>query len=328
MDSGVDEVMSVGGVLNVLKPPGMTSHDVVAFARRITRIRRVGHTGTLDPGAAGVLPLCLGKATRIAEYLTAVEKTYRVEATFGVSTSTDDSSGGIIGESDASFVAEGALREALAGLKGEILQRVPPLSAKKYRGVRSYDVVRAGGEPRSLTATVSIYDICLVSFAPGWRCVAVFDVTCSSGTYVRTICSDIGRILGCGGFMSFLLRTAAGGFGVGSSLTLEELVEAVGRGQLGDVAITMSGALGFMRGFVLSEGASERLSHGNPARGEDIVGIVEPSAGPLRLRPKGGEGRPLVRLLDPRGRLLAVARCTFDGESPREFSLEKVIAGV
>ncbi|MGE5484249.1 MAG: tRNA pseudouridine(55) synthase TruB [Ignavibacteriales bacterium] len=316
----------VDGVLNVLKPPGMTSHDVVSYARRVTRIKRVGHTGTLDPGAAGVLPLCLGRATRIAEYLTAFGKAYRVEAVFGISTSTDDSSGEVTGKGDASAIGEARLRAALEAFRGEITQMAPALSAKKHHGVRSYDIVRAGGEPERKTVRVRIHEISLIRFVPGSRCAAVFDVMCSSGTYVRTLCSDIGRHLGVGGYMSFLLRTAAGGFGIEGSLTLEELAEAASAGWLGEVVTSMSAALRFMRGFTLHEKAFERLSHGHAPGEEDVTGEAAPAATP------GGAAYAdecqLVRLLGPSGQLGAVARLDCADRGRRRFLLEKVISGV
>ncbi len=317
------------GVFNILKPPGMTSHDVVAYARRVMSVQRVGHTGTLDPGAAGVLPLCVGKATRIAEYLQVAGKRYRVETTFGVTTSTDDSSGEVTGRVDASFLDAGAVEAALAGFRGEVEQRVPALSAKKYRGVRSYEIARSGGEPRAGTVRVQVYGISLLEFVGGSCAIAVFDVYCSGGTYMRTLCSDLGRALGPGAHMSFLLRTGAGGFGIESSMTLEELAEVAGAGELEGVVVDMAEALGFMRGLRLSEEGAARLAHGRTPRAGDITAVVEPEAAGGSTLPSGGYRSPRVRLLAPDGRLAAVAR-----EAPGEHGystgliLEKVLIGI
>lgn len=209
----------MNGIINFLKPPGMTSHDAVAVVRRALRTKKVGHTGTLDPQAAGVLPVCVGHATRIVEMLQEDRKQYRAEMLLGLTTDTQDRWGEVLTEKPVA-VTEAALRETLSRYVGEILQIPPMYSALKVGGRKLCDLAREGitveREPRRQT----IHSLTLIRF-DGRR--ALFDVVCSKGTYVRTLCHDIGETLGCGGAMSFLLRTATGAFSIDGSVTLEEL---------------------------------------------------------------------------------------------------------
>lgn len=212
----------MNGILNFLKPPGMTSHDAVAVVRRVLWTKKVGHTGTLDPQAAGVLPICVGQATRIVEMLQEDRKTYRAEMTLGMTSDTQDRWGTVLAEAPVS-VTEDQLREVFQRYTGDILQIPPMYSALKVDGQKLCDLARQGitvdREPRPQT----IHSIRLIRF-DGLK--ALFDVSCSKGTYVRTLCHDIGETLGCGGVMSFLLRTATGAFHIEDSITLEELKAA------------------------------------------------------------------------------------------------------
>ncbi|MDR3563571.1 MAG: tRNA pseudouridine(55) synthase TruB [Negativicutes bacterium] len=209
------------GIINVLKPPGMTSHDVVSFVRKVYGQKRVGHAGTLDPAAAGVLPVFLGSATRLIEYTTDADKAYRVELTFGYSTDTGDDTGQVIEEAPAGlFPDHQELAAVLQTFTGEI-QQVPPMhSAIKVGGKRLYEMAREGitivREPRLIT----IKDITLLNILPP---TIVFDVTCSKGTYIRSLCIDIGSKIGCPAVMSFLVRTRVGDFDLPNAKTLEEI---------------------------------------------------------------------------------------------------------
>lgn len=208
------------GVINVLKPPGMTSHDVVSFIRRLYSIKRVGHAGTLDPGAAGVLPIFLGNATRLIEYLADADKSYRAELTFGFETDTGDDTGQIINSSPFIKPEVNKVKETLASFIG-VNEQIPPMySAVKIGGKKLYEFARAGETIERKLRKITISSIALVTdFEHG----LVFDVTCSKGTYIRTLCADIGRRLNCLAVMSFLVRTRVGNFHLEQSRTLEEI---------------------------------------------------------------------------------------------------------
>ncbi|WP_297133563.1 tRNA pseudouridine(55) synthase TruB [Terrisporobacter sp.] len=209
-------------IINILKPTGMTSHDVVSRVRRILNIKKVGHTGTLDPDAAGVLPICIGKATKVSELILNKEKSYICELTLGASTDTYDSSGVILKEGDTSKITKEDIYKAFESQRGEIDQYPPIYSALKVNGKKMCDLARKGKadsieiKPRKVkiehNEILSIKDNKIL-----------FLVKCSKGTYVRSICHDIGEYLGCGGHMSFLLRTSSGKFNLENSITLEEL---------------------------------------------------------------------------------------------------------
>jgi len=208
------------GVINVLKPPGMTSHDVVNYIRRLLGTRRVGHAGTLDPQAAGVLPVCVGQATRLVDCLSHQDKEYMCRMVLGITTTTQDAWGEVTARHDASFVTREMVEKALVSFRGEIEQQVPAYSAVKVAGKPMYELARKGIDPPVLTRRVTVSRIELLEFkAPE---LALY-IACSKGTYIRTLCHDLGRALKTGGHMSFLLRTRAGGFHLGESLTLEEI---------------------------------------------------------------------------------------------------------
>ena len=218
--------MIQNGIINLLKPAGMTSHDGVQFLRRLTGIKRIGHTGTLDPMAVGVLPLCIGSTARINEYLEMDFKHYRCEMKLGVQTDTQDIWGTVISENQnrVSQITEHDLMEAFEPFRGFISQMPPDYSAVRINGKRLYEYARQGEEIKAKTRQVYIKNITVnnVNLRQGIVC---FDVECSKGTYIRTICNDIGRILGCGAVMSCLIRTASGAFSLENSVTMEELSE-------------------------------------------------------------------------------------------------------
>lgn len=233
--------VSMDGVINVLKPPGMTSHDVVSFMRRVTGIKKCGHTGTLDPGATGVLPICIGKATRLARFVTEGDKIYRAELVLGVTTTSQDSFGEIIETKDASTISQKQTWDVMSAFIREIEQTPPMASAIKVDGKRLYELERMGKTIEVPTRVVNIYEISLINswdwLKPHPR--VLFDVTCSKGTYVRTLCSDIGKALGCGAYMSFLLRTKVASFELDNSITLENIVKLAERKQLESAVIPM-----------------------------------------------------------------------------------------
>ena len=216
------------GFINLLKPAGMTSHDAVSALRRILRTKKTGHTGTLDPMAAGVLPVCAGRATRAAEYLEADRKRYRCELLLGAASDTGDIWGEVSydGSGAAGRLTHEQVREAILSVEGEQLQYPPMYSAIKKDGKKLYEYEREGiaveVEPRAIT----VYEaLPLRIFHEPGR--ALFEIECSKGTYIRSICEQIGKKLGCGAVMTFLVRTRSGGFDIGQSVTLEEIIAEI-----------------------------------------------------------------------------------------------------
>lgn len=211
----------MNGIINVLKPPGMTSFEVVSYIRKASGIKKVGHTGTLDPGAAGVLPVCLGKATKIVDYLMNDKKTYIAEIFFGNITDTLDRYGKRLLLSDiTACIKLSDFEETLSKYKGEILQKPPAYSALKVNGKRAYELARKGEEVNLNLRKVTIYDIEILNFKPPY---AMIKIVCSKGTYIRSLCRDIGSDLGCPSFMNFLLRTSTGNFSLQNSHFLSEI---------------------------------------------------------------------------------------------------------
>ncbi len=309
------------GVLNVLKPPGMTSHDVVDEVRRLFGLRRVGHAGTLDPGAAGVLPLCLGRATRISEYLLGSDKEYRALLALGASTDTQDAQGTLLREDDASGVTREALEDVLGQFRGTIRQVPPMVSAARHLGQRLYELAREGVDVDRPSRAVTVYRLELVRWWPGRRARAVLDLTCSKGTYVRTLCHDIGNALGVGGYLHFLVRTRHGPFSQEQAVTLEELAAAVREGEPGRYLLAPAAALDFLPAVELRPEEAERVRNGMPPLPRRLARMD-----PGLVRARGGVAGKLVRLLD-RGELLGLARLYPQpgGVDSVAFRLEKVL---
>ena len=218
----------VNGVINVRKESGMTSFDVVSRMRRIFGQKKIGHTGTLDPDAEGVLPVCLGMATRLVESLTKGMKTYEAVLLLGVTTDTQDTSGKVLTEQEVT-VGEEEAKAAVLSFTGEQEQIPPMYSAIKVNGQKLVDLARRGVEVERKPRKVEFSEIIIKEIdLPRIR----FSVTCSKGAYIRTLCEDIGNRLGCGGCMESLLRTRTGRFEIGEALTLDEISEKVREGDL------------------------------------------------------------------------------------------------
>lgn len=209
------------GVINLLKPPGMTSSDAVTDIRRIYHMKRVGHTGTLDPGAAGVLPICLGRATRIFDYLMDKRKTYIAEVCFGRATDTQDSYGTVTARSDAR-VTEDMVKAVLPAFTGEIEQIAPMYSAVHFEGKKLYQLAREGAETVERVRSISIHGLEYIGMTDENR--FRIRIECSKGTYIRTLCADIGEALGVPSHMSFLMRTQSGAFNIDDAYTVAELI--------------------------------------------------------------------------------------------------------
>lgn len=243
------------GILNILKPPGMTSHDVVYFVRRIYGLKRVGHAGTLDPAAAGVLPVFLGQATRLVEYLSEADKSYCVELTLGWQTDTGDNTGRVTGKiADFEMPAKSRLQEVLNSFTGDILQAPPMYSAVKVDGKKLYELARVGIEVERKLRPVSIHVIKLLTVSAN---KILFNVTCSKGTYMRTLCTDIGEKLGLPAVMSFLVRTRVGQFLLDNASTLEE-IQAMPGGLLYNKAV----AVEHLPRIILSDLEEKRFKNG------------------------------------------------------------------
>jgi tRNA pseudouridine55 synthase len=288
-----DEHPTLTGVLNVLKPPGLTSHDVVDEVRRLAGMRRIGHTGTLDPGACGTLVLCLGHATRIAEFLTDQRKAYRTEFTFGIATDSGDAYGAVVAEADASGLTREALEAALAEFIGPLDQMPPMVSAVHVAGRRLYEHARRGEQVDVAPRRIEITECRLLDFAPGSRATALAHIECSKGTYVRALARDLGERFGVGAHASFVLRTRAGRFEVAGSLTLEEIAATASDGGLPLILATMDEALADLPAVELAPAQRQHVLDGRPLPLFQIPGWNRlPASTPIRLR----DARGLVAL--------------------------------
>jgi tRNA pseudouridine55 synthase len=279
----------MNGVLVVDKPAGPTSHDVVAVARRALGQTRIGHTGTLDPLATGVLPLVIGQACRLAQYLSGADKEYIASIRFGASTSTYDAEG-LDEAGDAPAEPPGlsgaAIEERLDDFRGSYQQIPPPFSAKKIGGVRSYQLARARKAEAIAPVTVTVHALELLSYLAG---LARVRVVCSSGFYVRTLANDLGQRLGCGAYVAGLRRVKAGEFTLDHAVRLDVL-------QADDAAasrhlIAMNALLPFMPAAILTEGGRERASHGGTLGAADFrasPGAASDLASRIRLLDAGG----------------------------------------
>ncbi len=269
MSRGAGEPPPRGGLVVVDKPAGLTSHDVVARIRRLAATRRVGHAGTLDPMATGVLLVGVGRATRLLGHLALHDKDYLATARLGQRTSTDDAEGEIVGSRAAAGVGVAAVRAAAGGFLGEIEQRPPAVSAIKVDGRRAYARVRAGEDVvlASRRVRVTRFDVLDVR-SHGDVLDVDLAVTCSSGTYVRALARDLGDALGVGGHLTALRRTRIGAFGIGGARTLPQLEAAFSMTPLDDVA-----GAAFSRRDLDDEQAA-RLRHGAKLSPSGVDGIV------------------------------------------------------
>lgn len=218
--SGNPDNKSLFGFLNIYKPVGMTSHDVVSVLRRVTKIKQIGHTGTLDPFAEGVLPICIGKATRLIEYLQD-DKEYLATVQFGAATNTFDLDGKKVFTSDKK-VSRDDIKEGLKSFEGEISQLPPIFSAIKVKGKKLYEYARKGEEVEIQPRKVVIENIELKNFDEELQQAQIL-LKCSKGTYIRSIANDLGKNLGCGGYLIKLIRTQAGKFRVENSVQLDRI---------------------------------------------------------------------------------------------------------
>jgi tRNA pseudouridine55 synthase len=247
------------GLLNVCKARGFTSHDVVAVVRRTLGTRRVGHAGTLDPLAEGVLPVCVGRYTRLVDHLADTEKGYYAELELGARTTTDDAEGEIVQQRPVPPLTAETLEPFLAPFRGEIMQVPPIYSAIKVDGHRAYDLARRGDAPELKARPVTIHRLEVVSFAPPRLALLV---ACSKGTYIRSLARDLGEALGCGAYLTRLVRLWVGSFKLEDAVSLEEIGAAATSGQLSSVLKSADDALSDLPALLVPERRVVDFGHG------------------------------------------------------------------
>lgn len=284
----------MNGVVIVDKPAGITSHDVVDRVRKLLGEKKAGHTGTLDPMATGVLPVCIGEATKLASFLTGDDKVYEVTMRLGVRTDTQDMTGQVLAEQEPR-VTEADVREALEAFSGTITQVPPQYSAVKVRGKALYKWARKGVRVDPPARQVEIRAIRVLGVEmPRVR----FDVTCSKGTYVRTLCADVGERLGCGAALETLRRTASGAFRLQDAVPLEGGSDAAIRERLEGAIIAPARALAGVGDIPVPPHLEERLMQGHQPDAEALAGLQIPSLA-------AGD---VVKFTSGSGRLVALAR--------------------
>ena len=255
------------GILAIHKEIGMTSHDVVFKLRKILKTKKVGHTGTLDPEVSGVLPICIGKATRVSDYVMESGKKYRAEVTIGISTTTEDQTGDVVEERPVgkSLWAVSDIEQALNQLTGEIEQIPPMYSAVKVNGKKLYEYARQNIEVERPVRKVHISEINLISdlVFENQTCKFVIEVECGKGTYIRTLATQIGELLGYPAHMSHLVRLKSGGFSLDEAVKLDELVQIVEQDRLQDVLLPLEyGLNGLEKVVITDEQLVKRIQNG------------------------------------------------------------------
>ena len=286
----------MNGILNILKPKGISSHQVVKEIRNILNIPKVGHTGTLDPSASGVLLICLGQATKIAEFLVGMKKHYQGEMVLGISTDSQDAEGKIIGEKEVGTdIDKKKIKDIFQKYEGTISQIPPMFSAVHYKGKRLYHLARKGIEVKRSPKEVKIYKFNLINFDQKLNPIVKFEVVCSKGTYIRTLCNDIGDELGCGAHLSNLVRKKVGNFSIENSLKLEELKKdkTLGKRYL----ISIDSALEELNKITVKSEAVKTVLNGGVISREQIVKIPEEL--------KTGKDK-FVKIFDVKGNLLSI----------------------
>lgn len=286
------------GIINIYKEAGFTSHDVVAKLRGILRERKIGHTGTLDPQATGVLPVCIGKATKLCEILLDKEKAYEAVMRLGITTDTEDMTGTVLEEKNVTVTQE-ALQQAVTKFTGKYGQVPPMYSALKVDGKRLYELAREGKEVERKPREVEIFENTLVSTemdGNGYVQTATLRIRCSKGTYIRSLLRDIGEELGCGACMESLVRIQAGQFFLPEAVTLSQVEQARDEGRLSELILPIEHMLSKYPKASVKEEFERYLYNGNP------LGLSMLSEKPFM---PDGEG---VRVYDTKGALLGFYR--------------------
>jgi len=286
----------MNGILNVFKPKGISSYQTVKEVRNILNISKAGHTGTLDPSASGVLLICMGQATKIAEFLVGMKKHYQGEMILGISTDSQDSEGKIIQKREVrTDINKKKIKDIFQKYEGTICQIPPMFSAAHYKGKRLYHLARKGIEVKRNPKKVKIYQLDLINFNQKVNPLVKFEVICSKGTYIRTLCNDIGDELGCGAHLSNLVRKKVGNFSIEDSLILEELKKdkTLGKRYL----ISIDSALEELNKITVKSEATKTVLNGGVISSEQIVEIPEV----LKTRKD-----KFVKIFDAKGNLLSI----------------------
>jgi len=303
------------GILNINKPWGTTSYRVVAMVKRLSGERRVGHAGTLDPAATGVLPVCLGQGTRVIEFLMDATKAYRADIELGVTTDTYDASGQVIQRTDPSGIGREQVESALATFRGDIQQTPPMYSAVKYQGRPLYELARAGITVKRRSRLARIHSL---EFA-GWQPpIVTLEVVCGKGTYIRSLAHDLGETLGCGATLKDLVRLRCGPFDISRAVSMPQLEDAFRHGCWPQLVYPIDSVLWHWTAVVVSEEAGWNIRHGCPVAIEDVVPMSDYPERNTSSEPVL-EGRCRAYAFD--GHFLAVLR--FDSEK-RQWQPEKV----
>ena len=299
--------MSVDGILNVDKPFGITSMDVVRRIKRASGVKRVGHGGTLDPAGTGVIPICLGQATRMMQYLIDGTKEYRAVVELGVTTDTYDAMGQVTDRRDPSSVSLADVERALEGFKG-VIQQVPPMySALKQGGKRLYDLARAGIEVERQPRTIEVFDIQLLEWS---RPLVTVEIRCGRGYYMRSFAFDLGNVLGCGGHLKSLIRLRSGAFRISDAAPLSEAEERFVDGTWRETLHAPDVVLYNLRAIIAGRNVEDRIMHGRPL--------------PAELRIPHAQPGERCRAYSVDGRFLAIL--AFDA-SAAQWQPDKVFAG-
>ncbi len=260
------------GILNINKPRGRTSFSIVAMVKRLSRERRVGHAGTLDPEATGVLPVCLGQGTRVVEFLVDASKTYRAQIELGVATDTYDASGKITQRGDISGISQKQLESALASFCGLIQQTPPMYSAVKYHGKPLYKWARAGITVERKSRPTKIYHLELTDWQPP---VVTIEVVCGKGTYIRSLAHDLGQVLGCGANLKSLIRLRCGLFDVKDAISVSQLEDAFRCGYWQHFVYPIDIVLSHWTAVVVNDDATQAIRNGQPLTLEEANSVDE-----------------------------------------------------
>ena len=299
------------GILNISKPKGMTSFSTVATVRRLTGARRVGHAGTLDPEASGVLPICLGQGTRVVEFLVETTKVYRAQIELGRATDTYDSSGQTTQQGDSSGINHKQLESALASFCGLIQQKPPMYSAVKHRGQRLYKLARAGIQVERRSRPARIHRLELTGWQPP---LVTIEVVCGKGTYIRSLAHDLGQALGCGANLKSLVRLRCGLFGIGDAISLTQLEDAARHGYWYKLVYPLDTVFLDWAAIVVNETTEQQVRNGQSlALGSQTSG--QETACPAEYSLAGSPSRNHCRVYDLDGCFLGVLR--FHPESQR-----------
>ncbi|WP_033166649.1 tRNA pseudouridine(55) synthase TruB [Clostridium sp. KNHs205] len=294
----------INGIINVYKEKGYTSHDVVAKLRGILKQKKIGHTGTLDPDAEGVLPVCLGNATKLCDILTDRSKTYQAVLLLGTTTDTQDITGTVLSQRPV-MAGEEEIRKAVLSFQGSYAQIPPMYSALKIGGKRLYELAREGIEVPREARKVEIHSIEIEELDILTGQVTI-TVGCSKGTYIRTLCHDIGEQLGCGGCMKSLLRTRAGEFHISKSLKINEIADKINEGNLDEYIKKADEMFAGYPGINVKQEFDKQLYNGNFLSADQIIQEdIDISAERIRVYDWQGnfvglyEGRPDERIMKP-----------------------------